>query len=819
MDAAAAWMSVLIMLGTANAAAAEHENGRRICARIHLSSSVVTVGSPINATCVIDADCFGGAARSAGVQWRLGERVLPAVVSGSDGNSTGYRTEILSFDQKSAVLTCCIRGSPNQIVAGVQIQGGYPPSAPRNLSCQTNLSFPETMTCKWELSPPDTGLPTNYSLHTHLWDSKRKSAYKIPPGARNFTIPRSGFGFFADMEIYVKALNALGEADSDRLTLEPVASAKFDQPEITELQSWSLGCLRVSWKFYKDQYWISDYVSLEVRLKTRTNGVWVQRPILNQVLSKRPVYQHGLRHGTQYVAQIRVRYQQSPWSEWSESQSAVTFETAPTGSLKSWLRVIGDHTGKQLNMLLFWKPSERFRANGRNLSYVASLLKESSRKGKLCATTWNYCTFQIPRKAKKVYLTARNAAGESSPTSVRIYHPKAGDAMLDLSASAADDGSLLVSWKNTMSPTLVDYVVEWRPLLNSDLSLVRFETVGRNLSRLAITGGFEPYKPYGIWVYPRFKDGVGPPVTVKAYSLQKAPSEVPKMRIKKNWLYHVELTWDEIPLEHQNGIIQSYKLFYWDETEKKHAVTGDLQERKVVLTGLKSSSVYSAVLMVSTYGGSRNGSTVHFDIKEMDPVFSLVIALVLLTVLCVVIIFGVKICYSKNNRLKKHVWPDIPDPANSSIKSWTSKSTQDLRASVDFEDPNPIYLSHLSFLEIPQKPNKVSAWLNNTEEDTSDLGESICGSPLIHDFSSSNGDAVPYATVIFPAQNPHQYLRSESTQPLLESEDTPSPKCYQNVDVSEGPECFFGPGEESSVAAVQWEEFPFLRALAMNDTQ
>lgn len=34
-------------------------------------------------------------------------------------------------------------------------------------------------------------------------------------------------------------------------------------------------------------------------------------------------------------------------------------------------------------------------------------------------------------------------------------------------------------------------------------------------------GSFEPYKPYGISVYPRFKGGIGLPQTVHAYSRQK----------------------------------------------------------------------------------------------------------------------------------------------------------------------------------------------------------------------------------------------------------------------------------------------------------
>ncbi len=167
-------------------------------------------------------------------------------------------------------------------------------------------------------------------------------------------------------------------------------------------------------------------------------------------------------------------------------------------------------------------------------------------------------------------------------------------------------------------------------------------------SSLSSTGSFEPYKPYGISVYPRFKDGIGLPQTVNAYSRQKgkspktqrgshkeqaevwesgcrnfeeegkeinmrkrsetaetwwnnallwidlnhcfcwleglkswdnhswwyfhckAPSMVPKIQIKKTWKAHIELSWDEIPLDQRNGFIQSYKVFYWNKNEPVH---------------------------------------------------------------------------------------------------------------------------------------------------------------------------------------------------------------------------------------------------------
>lgn len=123
-------------------------------------------------------------------------------------------------------------------------------------------------------------------------------------------------------------------------------------------------------------------------------------------------------------------------------------------------------------------------------------------------------------------------------------------------------------------------------------------------------------------------------------------------------------------------------------------------------------------------------------------------------------------------------------------------------------------------------------WLSSAE-DTSDLGESICGSPFIPGYSGSNSDSVPYATVVFSspcnsptAKAPHVYLRSESMQPLLETEESFSPKCYQNMATDGMPreQCFFGPchdcvPKEAADPDILWDDFPFLRALAMNDAQ
>ncbi|XP_035018900.1 granulocyte colony-stimulating factor receptor [Hippoglossus stenolepis] len=831
-----AWVSVIVML-VVLVNEVKNEDVRRPCAHIQTPSSVVALGSPVTATCVISDNCLQAIGQAVRVEWRLGGRLLP---SSPAANQSDRVSEVVipSFNHTRAFLTCCVQTSPSQVVGGVEIRAGYPPEAPQNLSCQTNLTTPETLTCSWAAGQQNTHLPTQYTLHTEIQDSNENFIYKPPTDVHHFTIPRSGFVLYSDIKIYVKASNELGEATSEPVVMEPISAAKFDPPRILKAEAVPKrpGCLRLSWSLSKHQVWLLDInLNLEVQLKTAESHQWSGPPILvSRVKQTRPLDQCRLLHGTQYCARIRVRHQQSPWSEWSSSQCGVTLETAPTGRLDWWMKLSGDPMHKQLNIHLFWKPSKQFRANSQNVSYIVSVQKAPGEKGKLCATMGSYCTFQLPGRAKRVYLSAVNAVGKSPPTEVRIYKHKALTVISDISAVPQDDRAFLVQWKNTDTSSLIGYVVEWRPLLTTDLSLTQFEMADRSQSSLIITGSFEPYKPYGISVYPRFKDGIGLPQTVNAYSRQKAPSMVPKIQIKKMWHSHIELTWDEIPLEQRNGIIQSYKIFYWDQKGPINVVNADPQERRVILKNLKAVTVYEAFMMVSTAGRSLNGSRIHFEIEPFDAVTIVMILIASGVGLSLLIIFSVLTCFSNHKRLKGQLWPIVPDPANSSIKRWTSETSQYIHPARDRDEPNPVYLSHLSFLDLPMKLNKQEDdhWLSSTE-DTSDLGESICGSPFIPGYTGSNSDSVPYATVMFsdpcssaPPKESNVYLRSESTQPLLETEESFSPEYYQNMATDGTPreQCFFGPGhdcvvEEGVDPVIIWDDFPFLRALAMNDTQ
>lgn len=152
---------------------------------------------------------------------------------------------------------------------------------------------------------------------------------------------------------------------------------------------------------------------------------------------------------------------------------------------------------------------------------------------------------------------------------------------------------------------------------------------------------------------------------------------------------------------------------------------------------------------------------------------------------------------------------------------------------LDVDEPNPVYLSHLSLLDVPVKSRKLDTelWLS-CAEDTGNGGDSPCVSPFSPVYSGSSGGSVPYATVVFSSpcnspvdKTPNVYLRSESTQPLLQEEEPFTPKCYQNMtkDVAPCEQCFFGPSVDcrpsEEATDIVWDDFPFLQALAVNEEQ
>ncbi|CAL8288470.1 unnamed protein product [Merluccius merluccius] len=713
-----AWVPLMYVLLAASTAT-KREGELIQCGEVQTSSQLVVMGSEVKASCMVRLDCPWLAGRVTNIELYLDSRLLARSSHPvTDGNTsiTGSNIRnvtavVANFNQSNAFVTCCVQTSPCQLVGGVKVQAGFPPVAPGRVGCQTNLTTPSTMTCSWDPGHQDPLLPTQYTLYTRLSEPVEERSYPVPVGVQRVVLPRGDFVLYGEMKVWVRVSNALGEVTSDPITVEPLRSAKFEPPLVEWVQGVAghYGCLRLKWILSARQRFISRS-KMTLEVRVRSPDATAW----TRATCRANLDVCDLLHGTQYKVQIRACYQGSPWSGWSVPQTGITLEKAPVGRLDYWMKVPEEKMGKlpaSRNVSLFWKLSSQFLSNGRLLSYVVSLAPGRDRvRDRVCSTAASSCDLHLSREVKKVYLSALNSAGVSFPTEVPL---------------------------------------------------------------IPLRGKFEPYQPYKVSVYPRFKDAIGHPKTAMAYSKQKAPSLVPDLKVRSMWLPYVEFTWDELPLEKRNGIVSSYQLFYWDDPNH-----------------IKDASDVGVMVALSFIG------------------LSLVTFITFTT------------CVKCQKRVKVRLCPMIPDPAHSSIKSWTLDTLQELWWGWDDDEPPVLHLSHLSLMDLSQKV--IQRW--SSPDDTSDLGDSLCSSPLTPTFPETPCGSVSYATVIctcpYTGQLANQlpaYQRSESTQPLLD------PRNYQNMspdDVIAREPFFFERSDSSGEGAGsedRWEQFPMLRALAQGN--
>ncbi|RXN09754.1 granulocyte colony-stimulating factor receptor-like protein [Labeo rohita] len=446
---------------------------------------------------------------------------------------------------------------------------------------------------------------------------------------------------------------------------------------------------------------------------------------------------------------------------------------SPTGSLDTWLKM------DDQNVQLYWKPSKNFHANGWNLLYT---VESREPEMTLCKTQEHHCFFSLPKKVKTFYLRAINAVGSSDHTLVEMYRIKGQCFVSHFSVHPQSETSLLVKWERLVSPHVTGYVLEWKSLSEKQPAPVSFTLIDKANSSTIITG-LKAYKPYNISIYPKYNDWIGCPLTFTAYSSQK--------------------------------VLTTNKT-------------------SVVVTDLQPLTKYYAFVTVHTMGGSKNGSVVNWKtgiIDGIDMVLFVIPACVGLTLIIIIVVFA---CFGKSERVKMCLWPIIPDPANSSIKSWTD--TDPLQGMPPFneaKEPMLVYLSHFSFLDLsenePFKSDYVKENQWSHDIDSHDESRSSFQTCVRYD-TERDRDSVPYATVVFggPYQNHSScvptYVRSESTQPLLGSDDPGSPPPYENVSpsgsVSKVPRFTAFPQNSTGSEENEelWEEFPMLRSLEIRDT-
>ncbi|XP_068773506.1 granulocyte colony-stimulating factor receptor isoform X3 [Struthio camelus] len=792
--------------------------GTQGCASVAVGSPVVPLGSAVTASCTVQSELCRGLERGKiRIAWMLdGEPLAGRQRRGPGGTEVSDLT-VANFSRSQARLWCLVEWNGTRQRVGVaEIQAGYPPAKPFNLTCMLNLSD-YGLTCRWERGADS--LPTAVAL---------KCATLLQ--------------LYRKMDIWVSARNALGTAESERLRIDPMDVAKLDPPVLQSIQSipHQTDCVSVSWEAART----SAHMELQCELRYRSpeDPAWALVPGIGS--QARPTQHCGFLFGTQYHFEMRCR-RPSPggyWSEWSPGRNFTTHEKAPTARLDAWWSTQPADAGRRVEVQLWWKAPPRREANGRLLGYRVAL--SPRRRGRdppaVCDTADTQCNFSAPAGARRVYLTAYNAAGESAATEVVLLE-KTGQPLAGLRAVPGGERSLWVQWEAPPAPA-AGYVLEWHRTSSEPARCSACWQRERDggTTRALIRDGIEPFQRYNVSVYPLYEDAVGVPVYTAAYSKQKAPSRTPKLHLKSISKSHAELCWDSIPVEMQNGFITNYTIFWANSTADVSSAVVNSSLSSFVIWDLKPSTLYKVHIMASTAAGSTNGTSLTLVTTVLDDIE---IQFLFLTLgLIFVLLILLMICFQKNGRVKKQFWPSVPDPANSSLGKWVPAELQQEPLQVPgVREPG---LAPISTITVLERVAGKQLWGKDPVAETTsgfpDMPKSYVqqdgpGTPRSsRDVSErsegryrNGGETVQYAQVVGDGYKGQQhipsrlYLRSSSTQPLL-FDGTPSPKPYENLWFhGVAPERLYGQGSKEDKGFLEEPliNFPLLQGLKISGAE
>ncbi|XP_016055271.1 PREDICTED: interleukin-6 receptor subunit beta isoform X2 [Miniopterus natalensis] len=603
--------------------------------------------------------------------------------------------------------------------------------------------------------------------------------------------------YFVNIEVWVEAENALGKVASDHVNFDPVDRVKPNPPHnLSVSNSEELSSiLKLTWI----NSGINRFIGLKYDIQYRTRGTsaWSQIPQEDTASTRYSFTVQDLRPFTEYVFRIRCMKEDGRgfWSDWSEEASGTTYEDRPSKAPSFWYKVEPSPTPGYRSVRLIWKTLPPFEANGKILDYEVTLARWKS-------PVQNYTvrdtqlTVNLTNDRHKATLTARNLVGTSDAAVLTIpaCDFQATRPVRDLKAFPKDN-MLWVEWAPPEVP-VNKFVLEWCVLSDKAPCVPDWQQEEGTVHLTHLTGNLAESKCYLITVTPVYSDGPGSPASIKAYLKQAPPSKGPTVRTKKVWKNEAVLEWDQLPVDVQNGFIRNYTIFYKTNIGNETAVNVDSSHTEYTLSSLSSDTLYMVRMAAYTDEGGKDGpeftfTTPKFAQGEIEAiVVPVCLAFLLITLL------GVLFCFNKRDLIKKHIWPNVPDPSKSHIAQWSPhtpprhnfNSKDQMYSDGNFTDVSVVEIEANDKKAFPEDLKALDLFRKektSTEGHSSGIGGSSCMSSRQ---SLSSGDesesaqsaasAVQYSTVVHSGYR-HQapsmqvFSRSESTQPLLDSEERP----------------------------------------------
>ncbi|KAM9283315.1 interleukin-23 receptor [Morus bassanus] len=343
-------------------------------------------------------------------------------------NSSAVQFQLRNFRMSSGIITCfarCPNSKRRLLVCGTQVQAGYPPDPPSNLTC-TIHEHSGCLACTWDAGRP-THLHTRYALHLRsvataavedAEDAEEEDAEEEDVFPAGLPVPLSALRSGSHYSAWVQASNALGAARSTprHLNLQELVVPALPLVTGAETTETSPPTTTIHWR----RQTLLENVHCEERHKATGAPTW-HVEVWNSAAQHGPHSWHDLQSNTQYVFQVRCRLSpaDSPWSTWSTPFLYTTPEAAPAVAPDVWRRLGPVFPNGSHEVTVLIKPLLPQDARGRILGYAVAAESPAGALF-LCNTSSTACSILVPPGAHTLHVTAHNSRGSSSPASITL---------------------------------------------------------------------------------------------------------------------------------------------------------------------------------------------------------------------------------------------------------------------------------------------------------------------------------------------------------------------------------------------------------------
>ncbi|CAL9682583.1 unnamed protein product [Knipowitschia caucasica] len=775
-------------------------------------SPKLEIGTNFTATCFIQNT---SEVTADDLYWKLSKKEIPSEQY-TKINDSALSVTITITDETPDWLFCLsqkksVRLKSGQFYHGIFLKKGYFPKKPENLSCiavQENRQISPFVRCEWDPKHQRPGVfKTDYTLHLHITVDEK--SFNITTQESSAQIDTKVFPNFMTLDIWVEAINDLGKVESEHLTTFSNSLLKTNPPSLIDILSEDnfSSSLLLNWTrpIHETQL---DLI-YEIRFAAEGSHTWsyvLQEDTRFDIQSFRL---QDLRPDTVYITQVRCKNDKGGyWSEWSKNSTKRTPSSKPTSKPDVWYFITQSESGDGEQVQLLCKEPEF--PNGKITEYQISIQdfkdKPSNKKvvwETIPITDHNTVNSSAHITALKqihltnntpviVKVTAVNAKGKSPVSTLVIPIREHARSPVQKLEVYPEKKKLFVKWSAPNSTAVSEYLVQWTSAGEMD-----WHRVKKNITKISIPGHLEKFVRYNVSVYPLYFVLIGKPEQVEAYLEQGAPLDAPSVKLNgKPGCTESNLIWEKLPQKTQRGFITNYTIFYSDGT-KTQSVTVSSDTFSYALKCLARNTRYDVWIQASNIKGSARGPNHSFTTLKYAPgeIEAIVVGVSLgfLFIVFLTMLF----CISKRDVIKESFWPQIPNPGASTIGTWSPDYPNKAETSsenclsgitvleVDICDAKSVFEEDKACL--PLKKDKYMS-----EEHSSGIGGSSCMSSPRQSVSDSDegGDVadttastVQYSSVVaisgYKGQTPSLpsqqavFSRSESTQPLLESEENP----------------------------------------------